>query len=157
MDAIYDYGIVILKKPVLTKGVHFAKLYSKDLPTGTTLTLSGWGEQTQLEQAKIPIYNMTQCIANYGYIPLTVDPHVMICAGFEAGHTTACRGDSGGPLVYKKRYLVGIVSWGDNDCMVAKFPGVYSRVSTMIDWFNSFGRKHQLKAAKTKVKSGDVK
>lgn len=137
VDAIYDYGMIFVRQLILTKGVVFAKLYEKDVPTGTTLTLTGWGEQTQLEQAKIPMYNMTQCIANYGFIPLTIDPHVMICAGFEAGHTSACRGDSGGPLVYKKRFLVGIVSWGDNDCTVPKFPGVYARVSTMVDWFNA--------------------
>lgn len=143
VEATYDYGLIILKEPVLLKGVVFAKLYEKDLPAGTMVTLSGWGESIDLQQAKIPIYNITQCIKNYGYIPLTIDPHVMFCAGFESGDITACRGDSGGPLIYKKRFLIGIVSWGMDDCKMRGFPGVYSRVSTMIEWFQKFAVKHK--------------
>lgn len=55
----------------------------------------------------------------------------MLCAGVPTGRSDACQGDSGGPLTTatNNRLLVGIVSWGDR-CGSAKYPGVYTRVST---------------------------
>ncbi|CAG0884557.1 unnamed protein product [Cyprideis torosa] len=49
-----------------------------------------------------------------------------------------CVGDSGGPLVCRGRrdrvpYLVGITSWGAG-CGDAKYPGVFVRVSSYLDW-----------------------
>jgi len=53
--------------------------------------------------------------------------------------TDACRGDSGGPLVTyssskKSHVLTGVVSWGHRECAKAEYPGVYARVSMVIDW-----------------------
>ncbi|RWS01252.1 hypothetical protein B4U79_07878, partial [Dinothrombium tinctorium] len=59
-----------------------------------------------------------------------------ICAGWEEGGMDACLGDSGGPLFYWKdntAYLVGIVSFGI-DCGQAGLPGIYTRISTFINW-----------------------
>ncbi|XP_074649106.1 chymotrypsinogen A-like [Tubulanus polymorphus] len=59
-----------------------------------------------------------------------------ICAG---GHTSknACRGDSGGPLVCNRNgkwYLHGIVSFGAVPCGQPGNPGVYTRVTSFLDW-----------------------
>jgi len=61
-----------------------------------------------------------------------------ICAG---GHTqrNACRGDSGGPLVCERNgrwYLHGVVSFGNVPCGQVGSPGVYTRVTSFLDWIS---------------------
>lgn len=52
----------------------------------------------------------------------------------------ACQGDSGGPLMSEgsvglERYtLLGLVSFGPRTCGVSNFPGVYTRITSYIDW-----------------------
>merc|ERR1712025_1053442 len=69
----------------------------------------------------------------------------MLCAGFpNVGKKDACQGDSGGPLVMPTvdasnnnnrvvDVIVGVVSWGFG-CGSKKYPGVYSRITSGIDW-----------------------
>jgi secreted trypsin-like serine protease len=43
-------------------------------------------------------------------------------------------GDSGGPLVrISDKVQVGVVSWGEG-CALPSLPGVYSKVSFVVDW-----------------------
>lgn len=65
-----------------------------------------------------------------------------LCAGGENG-IDSCKGDSGGPLMaidgrtYLDRpywYSVGIVSFGPTPCGSIGWPGVYTRVSSYINW-----------------------
>ena len=42
-----------------------------------------------------------------------------------------------GPLTYKENgrsYLIGVVSYGEGACANTEFPGVYSRVTTVLNW-----------------------
>lgn len=101
----------------------------------------GWGYTTegdqssrsaQLQTTMLPYVSNGVCNGNYsGSIR-----NDMICAGFPAGQRDACQGDSGGPLFAirgGKRYLIGLVSWGDG-CAKPYRPGVYSRVSAFNSW-----------------------
>ena len=115
---------------------------------GQNLIVAGWGlvkevvnhtfppQQKDLLQVEVPIVNQTTCQVKYN---LNLKAN-QICAGdWDHGGVDSCQGDSGGPLVYKKgnlTTLVGIVSYGKG-CARPNFPGVYTRVSSFIDWIQS--------------------
>jgi secreted trypsin-like serine protease len=95
--------------------------------------------QFRINEGKIGIVH-DAIVANAGF----VNDH-MICAGDPKpppGAETvrdACNGDSGGPLIAKlgdKLIQVGIVSWGEG-CGIPKLYGVYTRLSTYVDWIKS--------------------
>lgn len=71
-------------------------------------------------------------------IPESSWPNI-ICAGGRKQDT--CRGDSGGPLVRDVSenyninwYLYGITSFGTKSCGLEGIPGVYTRVTSYMDW-----------------------
>ena len=60
----------------------------------------------------------------------------MLCGGEEGKDT--CQGDSGGPLVISvngKWTLIGVTSWGIG-CGDYNKPGVYAKVSALLNWVN---------------------
>ena len=63
-----------------------------------------------------------------------------ICAGYRGvGGKDSCTGDSGGPLVCNQNgnaILTGVVSYGIG-CGNSEYPGVYSRVTHILDWIIS--------------------
>jgi secreted trypsin-like serine protease len=121
-----------------------------DLPTDhEVLTVTGWGDtnpnesspSNELMMVNVNYINNTECTTPpylYSKDDITDD---MMCAGaLVGGGRDACGGDGGGPLIiqgskFDNHLLVGIVSWGfDNTCALPEYPGVYSRVSHVIDW-----------------------
>ena len=111
----------------------------------TCATVVGWGRTAEdpqssvgtLRQAYLPILKNSDCAVAYpGEV---TDSH--ICAGYPQGGVDSCQGDSGGPLMVRhgesSRYVqVGVVSWGKG-CARPGFPGIYTRVSSYIDWIQS--------------------
>jgi len=111
---------------------------------GTLATVIGWGAVAEdgygtrrLRETQIPIIGSVSCARAYGG---GVDAALEICAGVEQGGRDACQGDSGGPLFVESNqrgdfFQAGVVSWGQG-CAQPGFPGVYARVSTLIDWMS---------------------
>lgn len=106
---------------------------------GSTATVYGWGRTTstsqdisqQLKTATLPIDSDATCTSWDG---ADFVPGHMVCAGDpasgqDAGTTSPCNGDSGGPLVENGK-IVGIVSWGVEDCVASGAHSVFTKVST---------------------------
>ena len=83
---------------------------------------------------RVPTIKSSDCKKNYSNDSITES---MICAGYPGeGGKDACAGDSGGPLVCNENgnaVLAGVVSWGTG-CGEPDYPGVYSRVTHVLDW-----------------------
>ena len=113
--------------------------------TGTAVTITGWGKtqdvpgfapSSLLMQVNLNVQDPPQCTTTLGVGPGSVHPKVL-CAGAPARKT--CLGDSGGPVVFttgRPHQLVGVVSWGIEDCAGDAKPGVYTRVSAYTDWID---------------------
>ena len=119
-----------------------------ELPSGDEnftgyATTSGWGflkdgkhekSHDTLLKTTIPLVSSKDCSSDYkDYFEVKYEPVSMICAGIKG--KSPCRGDSGGPLICGSK-LCGIVSWIP-DCGSAIYPGVFTRVTTYIDFIKS--------------------
>ncbi|XP_054718397.1 clotting factor G beta subunit-like [Uloborus diversus] len=160
-DGIYynDLAMLTLDKEILTPMIAHICLPSPDLDlTGKNTTLLGWGDtsfggkQTPILHIvdDLPVVPNAQCRKSYARVGIRNVPQGitedMLCAGLSEGGKDACQADSGGPLMYKqylpnlKPYhpahpwvLVGVVSFGYL-CGEPGYPGVYTRVSSHLDW-----------------------
>nr|CAD7423873.1 unnamed protein product [Timema monikensis] len=107
------------------------------VPAGTLAVVTGWGQNASdgydsnvLQEVEVPVVSEEECQQDYlGEDAITP---IMICAGYHEGGKDACQGDSGGPLAASGT-LIGIVSSGEG-CAEPNKPGVYTRVSALIDW-----------------------
>ncbi|KAJ7313848.1 hypothetical protein JRQ81_005598 [Phrynocephalus forsythii] len=125
-------------------------------PAGTSCWVTGWGNlypdapflTRTLQELEVPIIDVDECDQMYhndsysdseaetvpkGYRLIYED---MICAGFPEGKKDSCQGDSGGPLACKQNdtwFLAGVVSFGLS-CSEPNRPGVYTRVTSYLDW-----------------------
>ena len=123
---------------------------------GVMATITGWGTTSSggslsstLMMVEAPIVsNNVACGAstdengNSGDYGCSSLDESMICAGdLVNGGEDACQGDSGGPLAVRnsddtKWLLIGATSWGYG-CADVDYPGVWSKVSYVLDWINS--------------------
>jgi len=125
-----------------------------DLPTsvggswpssGTNAFITGWGTTSFQGPSSNTLLGATiQVLASPGSGTCgsyggSYAPASMLCAGVAAGGVDTCQGDSGGPLAIEvngRWTLGGITSWG-NGCAAAGFPGLYTRVTSYLDWIRS--------------------
>ncbi|XP_026326179.1 serine protease snake-like [Hyposmocoma kahamanoa] len=155
-----DISLMVLEKDVkFSKYVQPACLWRTfdTSPLGTKAVLTGWGvietahrtTSPTLQAAEVDILNSNTCdklllpLANRHWQGMKEQ---QLCASILAGGVDACQGDSGGPLQVRIKlppssqgaihYIVGVTSFGFN-CALPNTPGVYTRVSSFIDWIES--------------------
>ncbi|XP_055934773.1 clotting factor G beta subunit-like isoform X1 [Argiope bruennichi] len=151
-----DIAILILEKEV-EQFLRPICLPSPELSvrnlTGANTSMLGWGHTSyhgkgtdKLQVVEnIPVVPNEKCRQAYRRVGRSRLPRGItndfICAGLEEGGKDACQSDSGGPLMYPDegyfrniRWVqVGIVSFGFR-CGEPGFPGVYTRVSSHMNW-----------------------
>ena len=124
---------------------------------GEMATITGWGTTSSggslasvLQMVTAPIVtNSVACgtsldpNGNSGEYSCASLDASMICAGdLINGGEDACQGDSGGPLALRSAdnsrwLLIGVTSWG-NGCADVNYPGVWSKVSYVLDWIYTY-------------------
>ncbi|XP_062278088.1 trypsin-2-like isoform X2 [Scomber scombrus] len=150
VDAIYwhqsydyqtlDFDIMLMRlvhPATLNQYVKPVALPKACAQPGDMCTVSGWGniysdsgEVHLLQCVEVPILSDKECDGSY---PGQITDQ-MVCAGYLEGGKDSCQGDSGGPLVCNGE-LQGVVSWG-NGCAQPNYPGVYTKVCSLLPWIN---------------------
>jgi trypsin len=141
-----DIALVTLESPLpTTADISPIRLPDIDQPwplAGTPASVFGWGSsQTNgsaseiLQGADLVVLAGPDDPVCGGYGNL-YDPVSQLCAGVIQGGVDACQGDSGGALVITTSAgptVAGVVSTGQ-ECGAARFPGLYTRVTTYLSW-----------------------
>lgn len=107
---------------------------------GETVVASGWGRDSDqadtvsdfLRFVEVTVMEYNKC--NNAFSGLVTKN--MICIDTTGGKST-CNGDSGGPLVYRDgdtNYVIGATSFGSSSGCEKEFPGVFTRVTSYLDW-----------------------
>jgi len=163
----FDFAIIKLSRPVDFQAADWVR--PACLPsvwqagrdyTGVQATVSGWGvtdsdtrKQAHILQAvKVEILSASSCLSHYNPKDITAN---MLCA--KKPGADACYGDSGGPFTVQesgRTVLAGVVSWG-LECARAKWPGVYSRVDSVLDWVRDNTRDGEFCADRASLRGND--
>ena len=144
-----DFALIYLAENIHfdeTAGIAYlpAADHAPQSDPGSTCHVAGWGtlsyggeSPNTLQYVNLDIFENEICQNSF---PFWFDESSQFCAGHLDGNVDSCQGDSGGPLICEiggKPVLTGIVSWGYG-CGEKGYPGVYSKVSSAINWIKSF-------------------
>ncbi|XP_074135799.1 tryptase alpha/beta-1-like isoform X2 [Sminthopsis crassicaudata] len=149
----WDIALLKLKNPVeLSSHIKLASLpnATETFPLDSECWVTGWGDLSSgvslpppfaLMQVKVPLLDTHYCDEEYHKETRTssdmkIIKDDLLCAGKPL--VDSCQGDSGGPLVCKvgdSWKQAGVVSWGLG-CGIPHRPGLYTRVSSYVDWIN---------------------
>ena len=146
-----DVGLLLLSEEINTDGITqllSSKSISKVMATkGAKLEVVGWGQDQNGEQAtylrRAQVDNQS---AKFKKIKGWRDEIWLAVGKYnskEKVYAGACFGDSGGPLfatVGSKKYLVGVTSFGAEDCEYG-LPSIYAKLSYYADKILTEGRK----------------
>ncbi|KAH8419938.1 hypothetical protein KR009_004117, partial [Drosophila setifemur] len=113
---------------------------------GSAADVSGWGRTEAGTSSKVKrkamlhVLPQDQCREAFRRQRAQVSEK-QLCAGGTIG-VDSCSGDSGGPLTVEAStpqghrfvYLAGVVSFGRDECGSTEYSGVYTRVSSYMDW-----------------------
>lgn len=137
----HDIAIISTRQDISSKLdlLTSAEEYKKYEEYGAELQILGYGRtENQIEMLSLHYGNVTVVDPSLYHVP--IDPTMLLAEGDlnNNNHVTdSCQGDSGGPLYSSlDNVLIGTVSWGIS-CGLPQFPGVYSKISTGIEWIMS--------------------
>ena len=121
------------------------RLASTDPFPVSKVTISGWGQNAasnesnvfpnQLMEANdLKVLSRVECQELWDTVNI-ITPR-MWCA--QSPKQSACAGDIGGPVV-QFGLLVGVVSWGPNNCLDNTLPNVYTSVASLKEnWIENY-------------------
>lgn len=143
----HDFALLQLEQPLkLSKTVKKVHLPEKnfEIPEGESVFVAGWGRlaehgalSNQLMGIHLKVFNTKKCVEIYSNMEEQASKN-NICTYVGQGKD-ACDGDSGGGLIHKS-VIVGVVSFGEG-CAREGVPGVYSKVSMVVDWIKEVMEK----------------
>ncbi|CAJ1461092.1 unnamed protein product [Effrenium voratum] len=143
----YDFALIQLDKAMpINECIGTACLPRSEEMPGTECSITGWGTVRSmgptpevLQEAGVQLLASSECEANYTETSDVITGSMLCATGMsDLGITDTCQGDSGGPLACKedgRHVLRGVTSWGQG-CAFPNFPGVYSRVQTVMSWID---------------------
>lgn len=104
---------------------------------GFGLTEAFGDRSKNLQKLDVPLVERPICRREFSKLRAKIVPS-QICAGGNIGQDS-CEGDSGGPLMMHDKYgppfvLIGVTSFGANNCGQGATPGVYTKVAHYMDW-----------------------
>ncbi|CAL4223885.1 unnamed protein product, partial [Meganyctiphanes norvegica] len=147
--SVYENDIALIKlatpltfDPDSNKVAPICPPSTTDLYETVHAIVTGWGTLSHggltsatLQEVVVPTMSNRKCRSKYG----SQIKDNMICAGYTKGGKDSCQVDSGGPLItadgsYYRQ--IGVVSWGYG-CAMPRYPGVYARVNSNLDWITT--------------------
>ncbi|KAJ6640320.1 Serine protease snake [Pseudolycoriella hygida] len=148
----FDIALIRLAPQVtFTRFIRPACLWQSYYVNSTKTIATGWGQlefagdrSDELRKVSLNIIDNSQCQQLYEKSKKLKDGIVstQLCAGYLEGGRDTCQGDSGGPIqVITPRnqcifHIIGITSFGKG-CAAVNAAGVYTRVSSYLDWIES--------------------
>ncbi|MGW4566194.1 trypsin-like serine protease [Streptomyces sp. NPDC004561] len=140
--AVNDVAVLTLPNPISAKPLPITT--SDDTTSykaGTQAQIYGWGRTSStsqdisqtLRKATVPVNGDSTCSGYYGsdFVSGAMTCVGTSASGSDSGTVATCNGDSGGPLVVGGR-VVGVVSWGVQDCVSQGSYSVFTKLSTYV-------------------------
>ena len=148
---VNDLGLLLLSEEIAgaqTSSLPTSQEIKKILTAkGTKLEVVGWGKDQNSDRAsyirRALVDDQSSKLKKYKNWRNDVWIGVGKYNSKEKVYAGSCNGDSGGPLFAlsgSKRILVGVTSWGAEDCELG-FPSIYVRLSYYISKLQSEGMK----------------
>uniref|UniRef100_A0A182N3T8 Peptidase S1 domain-containing protein n=1 Tax=Anopheles dirus TaxID=7168 RepID=A0A182N3T8_9DIPT len=115
--------------------------------TGMYMTIAGWGQtlhggvSTRKQHLYVRLLSNETCVNAFRSLQIDIRP-TQVCVDGGGNNLNACRSEAGGPLIrrgdgvssYQYWYLIGLASFGVEQCRTDGMPVVYTRLTEHIDW-----------------------
>ncbi|XP_025031437.1 acrosin-like [Python bivittatus] len=157
----HDISLVELAEPVSCSDyIQPACLPDKSVTVSKLVqcSISGWGtmevktkrQPDVLQEGVVKLIPHQTCSSKFWWNTRIRAEN--LCAGHEKGDITTCQGDSGGPLMCREErseryWVVGVTSWGPQDCVGLQKPGVFTATQHYVDWITRMTKENLFQAS----------